>query len=91
MLPVFDIATIPNRRADQATAGVRSGSLFGPASEEQQACVTAVAATDGFNWGYDPWHYRVPEGSYATDPDGPSRTLEFRTMVAALNSRVCGS
>ncbi len=41
---------------------------------------------DGFNWGYDPWHYNVPEGSYATDPDGPQRILEFREMVAALNS-----
>ena len=30
----------------------------------------AVADTDGFNWGYDPWHYTVPEGSYATDPNG---------------------
>ena len=25
---------------------------------------------DGFNWGYDPYHYSAPEGSYATDPDG---------------------
>ncbi len=84
LLPVFDIATIPERRADQATPACDLES-FGPASEEQQACVTAVAAADGFNWGYDPWHYTAPEGSYATDPDGPSRTLEFRTMVAALN------
>jgi pullulanase/glycogen debranching enzyme len=84
LLPVFDIATIPERRADQATPACDLES-FGPAAEEQQACVTAVAATDGFNWGYDPWHYTTPEGSYATDPEGPSRTLEFRQMVAALN------
>ena len=44
-----------------------------------------MADTDGFNWGYDPFHYTVPEGSYATNPDGPSRTLEFRQMVAGLN------
>ena len=30
--------------------------------------MTAVAAKDGFNWGYDPYHWLAPEGSYATDP-----------------------
>jgi pullulanase-type alpha-1,6-glucosidase len=40
---------------------------------------------DGYNWGYDPYHYSVPEGSYATEPDGPARILEFRSMVQALN------
>ena len=45
----------------------------------------AVAGQDGFNWGYDPLHFTTPEGSYATDPEGGARTLEFRRMVAALN------
>lgn len=44
----------------------------------------AVADTDGFNWGYDPWHYTVPEGSYAAQPDGAARVKEFREMVQAL-------
>ena len=47
-----------------------------------------VAATDnddGFNWGYDPWHYTTPEGSYASDPNGSARIVEFREMVQALN------
>ena len=44
-----------------------------PDSEEQQAAVMAVADRDGFNWGYDPVHYGVPDGSYATDPDGVKR------------------
>ena len=30
---------------------------------------------------YDPVHWGVPDGSYASDPDGPIRTLEFRSMV----------
>jgi len=30
-------------------------------------------------------HYGVPEGSYATDPDGAGRLREFRAMVQALN------
>ena len=45
----------------------------------------AVADADPFNWGYDPWHYTVPEGSYSTDPDGPARIREFRQMVQALD------
>ena len=32
--------------------------LFAPDSEDQQAAVWAVAAVDGFNWGYDPVHFR---------------------------------
>ncbi len=41
---------------------------------------------DCFNWGYDPFHYTAPEGSYATDPDdGARRILEFRQMVQALH------
>lgn len=47
-------------------------------SPKQQEAVWAVAATDAFQWGYDPVHYGVPEGSYATDPDGPARILEYR-------------
>ena len=30
-------------------------------------------------------HYTVPEGSYATDAEGAARTLQFRSMVSALN------
>lgn len=44
----------------------------------------ALAGLDGFNWGYDPVHYGVPEGSYATDANGSSRILEFRQMVKDL-------
>ncbi len=44
-----------------------------------------VRQLDGFNWGYDPFHFGVPEGSYSTNPDGPARILEFRRMVKGLN------
>ena len=43
-----------------------------------------LAAVDGFNWGYDPFHFNVPQGSYATDPDGVTRILELRKMVQSL-------
>ncbi|MET8830987.1 pullulanase-type alpha-1,6-glucosidase [Streptomyces sp. NPDC004610] len=84
LLPAFDIATIPERREDQATVGCDLAAL--PAdSERQQECVSEIAAKDAYNWGYDPYHYTVPEGSYATDPDGTARTVQFREMVKALN------
>ncbi len=84
LMPVNDIATIEERRAQQQIPSCDLESLP-PAGEQQQECVMAVAGQDGFNWGYDPLHYTTPEGSYATDPEGGERTLEFRTMVAALN------
>ncbi|MFE8937526.1 pullulanase-type alpha-1,6-glucosidase [Streptomyces sp. NPDC007872] len=84
LLPAFDIGTVPEKKGDQATPAC-DPKAYAPDSEEQQACVTAAAAKDGFNWGYDPLHYTVPEGSYATDPEGTRRTVEFRRMVQALN------
>ncbi|MEU4564083.1 pullulanase-type alpha-1,6-glucosidase [Actinoplanes sp. NPDC023936] len=85
LLPVNDFATVPDRRADQAVPACDLAS-FPPDSEEQQRAVMAVADSDGYNWGYDPWHWTTPEGGYATDPAGPARILELRSAVAALNA-----
>ena len=39
-----------------------------------------------YNWGYDPVNYKVPDGSYSTDPYNPSvRIKEFKQMVQALH------
>ncbi|WMX47409.1 pullulanase-type alpha-1,6-glucosidase [Streptomyces roseicoloratus] len=84
LLPAFDIGTIPEKKSAQTTPSCDL-EVHAPDSEEQQACVAAAAARDAFNWGYDPLHYTVPEGSYATDPEGTRRTVEFRRMVQALN------
>ncbi|MFE1646822.1 pullulanase-type alpha-1,6-glucosidase [Microbacterium sp. P01] len=84
LLPSFDIATIEEDRGAQATPDCDLTS-FGPAAADQQACVAAVADTDGYNWGYDPLHFSAPEGSYAVDPDGGARVAEFRGMVGALH------
>jgi pullulanase-type alpha-1,6-glucosidase len=84
LMPVFDFSSTPERRADQATPACDLATLP-PDSTQQQTCVGAVAATDGYNWGYDPWHFTTPEGSYATDPDGVARTVQFRQMVQGLN------
>ncbi|MET9375001.1 pullulanase-type alpha-1,6-glucosidase [Streptomyces sp. NPDC002992] len=84
LLPAFDIGTIPEKKSEQTTPACDL-KVYAPDSEEQQACVAAAAAKDAYNWGYDPLHYTVPEGSYATDPEGTRRTVEFRQMVQSLN------
>jgi pullulanase len=80
LLPVFDIASIPEH-------GCVSPSPEGaPDSEAQQALIAEHKHHDCFNWGYDPQHYTAPEGSYASDPaDGARRIVEFRRMVQALH------
>ena len=82
LLPTFDIATIDEDRSTWVEPDI--DETLPSASPRPQAAVDAVRDRDGFNWGYDPWHYNVPEGSYATDPDGPARIVEFREMVLAL-------
>ena len=85
LLPVFDIATINEHKDEWQAPDPADLAAYPPDSEEQQAAVSATADLDGFNWGYDPWHYTTPEGSYATNPDGSTRIVEFREMVQALN------
>jgi len=80
LLPVYDIGSVPEVGCAMPKP---SG---GPDSEAQQALVKKTADTDCFNWGYDPYHYNAPEGSYATDPaDGARRVVEFREMVDSLH------
>ncbi|WP_197057900.1 pullulanase-type alpha-1,6-glucosidase [Vibrio variabilis] len=47
-----------------------------------------VRSVDSYNWGYDPFHYTVPEGSYATDAEGSQRILEFRQMVQSVKQDI---
>ncbi|MFD7818056.1 pullulanase-type alpha-1,6-glucosidase [Streptomyces sp. NPDC059785] len=84
LLPAFDMATVPETKSGQESTDCDLASY--PAdSDKQQECVAKTAAKDAYNWGYDPYHYTVPEGSYATDPDGTARTVQFRQMVKSLN------
>ncbi len=85
LLPVFDIATIEEDRAKRVEPDELLLQTLPPDSPRQQEIIEAMRARDGFNWGYDPFHYTVPEGSYATEPDGAGRIREFRAMVQALN------
>lgn len=40
-----------------------------------------------YNWGYNPYHYNVPEGRYVTDDytDGTQAVKEMRQMIKALH------
>jgi pullulanase/glycogen debranching enzyme len=82
LLPVFDFASVPER-------GCVTPSIAAPArpdDEAPQAAVAKDAARDCFNWGYDPYHFNAPEGSYASNADdGAVRMREFRAMVDALH------
>lgn len=83
ILPANDIGSIVESAAQREETP--DLSAYPAASMRQQQEVAEVRSSDGFNWGYDPQHYGLPEGAYSTDPDGPQRILEFRQMVQALN------
>lgn len=47
--------------------------------------------TPQYNWGYDPFNYNAPEGSYSTNPADPeARVREFKAMVKALHDAGIG-
>ena len=85
LLPIFDVASVPENRADQRVPEIPADASA--ASRRPQAAVTAVADRDAYSWGYDPYHWMVPEGSYAREghQDGGARTREVREMVGALH------
>lgn len=44
-----------------------------------------------YNWGYDPYNYNAPEGSYSTNPADPeARVREMKKMVKALHDAGIG-
>ena len=59
---------------------------FDPSTPDAQALVGELRDIDSFNWGYDPFHYTAPEGSYATSSDNFAPIREFRAMVQALHA-----
>jgi len=85
LLPAFDIASVDEDKSTWQRVDEALLAAYPPESDRQLLAVSAIKDVDGFNWGYDPFHYTVPEGSYATDPQGTPRILEFREMVQSLN------
>lgn len=44
-----------------------------------------------YNWGYDPYNYNAPEGSYSTNPSDPAtRVREMKKMVKSLHDAGIG-
>jgi pullulanase len=86
LLPVNDCATIPEDPEDRVDERDLGLDTHGPASEQQQAIIWEIRDQNAFNWCYDPHHFNLPEGSYASDPNGTARIIEFRQMVQALNA-----
>lgn len=85
LLPTFDIATINEDKTTWVAPDPAQLATMAPDSEKQQAAVVQTQNVDAYNWGYDPYHFFVPEGSYSTNPDGSQRILEYREMVQSLN------
>jgi len=85
LLPAFDFASVEENPQARINPDPNLLSSFSRDSVQQQGIIGSVRGNDSFNWGYDPYHYGVPEGSYATAQDDASRMLEFRKMVKSLN------
>ncbi len=85
LMPVHDFADIPEDPADRSEPDPALLASYPADSDQQQAIVGATINQDSFNWGFNPVHYGVPEGSYATAQDGPTRVLEMRELVQHLS------
>lgn len=89
LLPLFDNATIEEHPERQVRPAWEDLKQLPPDSAEQQRHVSSAGGRSGFNWGYDPWHYFAPEGSYSStlaSAEGAGRVQEFRAMVGAFHA-----
>ncbi|OIW01726.1 hypothetical protein TanjilG_03864 [Lupinus angustifolius] len=85
LLPTFQFAGVDDQKENWKSADTSILESLPPDSDQQQALITAIQNFDGYNWGYNPVLWGVPKGSYASNPNGPCRTIEFRKMVQSLN------
>ncbi|MFT4110587.1 pullulanase-type alpha-1,6-glucosidase [Propionicimonas sp.] len=89
LLPLFDNASVeehPERQLRPVWDLLRG---LPPDSPEQQRHVTRAGGRSAFNWGYDPWHYFAPEGSFSStlaSAEGGGRVSECRAMVGAFHA-----
>ncbi|WP_342552420.1 type I pullulanase [Paenibacillus sp. FSL R7-0652] len=65
--------------------------VFDFATVDESNADNDLKDASNYNWGYDPLHYNVPEGSYATRADDPeTRIREFKSMILALHRKGIG-
>jgi pullulanase len=88
---LFDTLCARNPAVPTALCGQFTGKTilfalrsFAGDSDQQQAIAGYMRNLDSFNWGYDPFHYGAPEGSYASSAEGTAKIVEFRQMVQGL-------
>lgn len=49
------------------------------------AGVDEINQNDEYNWGYNPVHFNVPDGSYSTDPANPyARMVELKYLIEQI-------
>ena len=92
LLPTFDIASIEEDPAQQATPD--DTASYAPDGEEQQACIEKVRGKDAFNWGYDPWHFNAPRAHTRRRQRRPTVERESPSSApwsAACTVTACGS
>jgi len=85
LLPTFQFGDVDDEKENWKSVDTSLLEGLRPDSTEAQARITEIQNDDGYNWGYNPVLWGVPKGSYASDPTGPCRIIEFRKMVQALN------
>ena len=82
LMPSMHTGSVDEDKSTWKSPGDLSG--YPPDGTQQQAAVTAVQSSDGYNFSYDPVHYLAPNGGYAFNPD--NRVMEYRQMVLGLHN-----
>ncbi len=84
--PMITVCTADYTPTEQQQSLKSLLASFDVSDEQAQLIVSELRQFDNFNWGYDPFHYTVPEGSYAINPQGAARLIEFREMVQSIHN-----
>ncbi len=82
LMPSMVTGSVNEDKSQWQSPGDLSGNP--PDGTQQQAAVTAVQNSDGYNFGYDPVLYFAPNGGYAFNPN--NRVQEYREMVMGLHN-----
>ena len=87
LLPIFDYSSVEEDPCRQAAPDWEALKAEAPDSHAQQRAVLGTPRP-AYNWGYDPWHHQVPEGSLCTEGaiNGGGRVREARLMVGSLHA-----
>jgi len=83
-LPLNDFASVDEDETNRTDVDINL-PINGGNSDLPQAELNKLRHVDSYNWGYDPYHYLTPEGSYSTKPNGATRIIELRSMIKSLN------